>query len=138
MAAIHHPQIYREESGLCGCELNSSFSVFCFLFDFLVIDSQFADWDFVCCRACIPFVVLETPSPATASASTCTPATPPWLTGVYVFVCKCVPSRNKQMHFHISNGYRILGYALTLISKLTQFFFFSLVPGASTTQMETF
>lgn len=94
----------------------------CFLFYFSVKDSRFADWDFVRCRACTLSVVLETPSLATASASTCTPATPPWLTGVYVFVCKCVPSRNKQMHFHISNGYRILGYALTLISKLSLFF----------------
>lgn len=113
----------------------------CFLFYFSVKDSRFADWDFVRCRACTLSVVLETPSLATASASTCTPATPPWLTGVYVFVCKCVPSRNKQMHFHISNGYRILGYALTLISKLSLFFgffFFLLVPGASTTPMETF
>lgn len=39
------------------------------------------------------------------------------------------------MHFHISNSDKIFGYTLTIISKISLFF---PVPGASTTQTETF
>lgn len=55
-------------------------------------------------RVCILCAVLEMPNPAMALVSTSTPATPPWLTGAYVFVCKFFPSwLTGWMHFQISN-----------------------------------
>lgn len=44
MAAIHHPQIYREESGLCGCEFKSGGFLHTIFF---IKDSEFTDLDFV-------------------------------------------------------------------------------------------
>lgn len=41
MAAIHHSQIYREESGLCGCEFNS---LTFFHIIFFIKDSQLTYW----------------------------------------------------------------------------------------------
>lgn len=60
---------------------------------------------FLCYRVCILCAVPEMPNPATALVSTSTPATPPWLTGAYVFVCKFFPSwLTGWMHFQISNA----------------------------------
>lgn len=138
MAAVHHPQIDREESGLCGCELNSSFSVFCFIFWLNILSLLIG--------------ILYVAGPAYCLWR--------WR--------HQVPQRHRHPHVHLQHlhGWQVRTYLCANVSHhvtnrciftyptateslvtlwrsfpscLCFFFFFSLlVPGASTTQMETF
>lgn len=126
MASIHHPQIHGEESGLCGCESISFNACFMYLFPPNILRVLIVSCASAWSRVCILSAVPEMPNLATVSASTYTPATPLWSTGVCLSA-----SRNKWMHAHI--------HCITQHRNLwLHSDDFSLAPGASTTLTETF
>lgn len=118
MASIHHPQIYREESGLCGCEF--SLFVLHMMVSLKTLSSLL--WiSYVC-----TLQGLHTVCGAGDAKSRI---------GIGIHVYTCNTSMIDRCVCICVQMYPIMCYISNTISKRSLFF---LVPGASTTQMETF